>query len=161
MREQEMKTAVVYYSLTGNCDHVAEKIPADRLRIEPVKAYPASGAKKFYWGGKSAMMAEEPALKPYDFHAEDHDCIILGFPVWAFTVAPPLRTFIAENKEALQKRKVAAYACCSGLKGEKALDKLEKILGKPLAARLLLIDPLNGKDQDLEKKLESFLKELK
>ena len=46
-----MKTAIVYYSMSGNtkyaADKIAEKIEADIIRIEPEKAYPDKGAKKF------------------------------------------------------------------------------------------------------------------
>ena len=47
-----MRTAIVYYSMSGNTRYVAEKIAekinADVIRIEPVKAYPDQGAKKFF-----------------------------------------------------------------------------------------------------------------
>ena len=55
-----MKTVIVYYSMSGNtkyvADKIAEKLHADIIRIEPVKAYPNQGAQKFIWGGKSAVM---------------------------------------------------------------------------------------------------------
>ena len=61
-----MKTAVVYYSLTATEDYaakrIAEKLDADLIRLEPEKAYPDSGFRKFFWGGKSAVMGETPAL---------------------------------------------------------------------------------------------------
>ena len=42
-----MKTAIVYYSMSGNtkyaADKIAEKIEADIIRIEPEKAYPDKG----------------------------------------------------------------------------------------------------------------------
>ena len=61
-----MKTMIVYYSLEGNTEFAAEKIAAklgaDLLRIQPVKAYPSGGFRKFLWGGKSAVMAETPKL---------------------------------------------------------------------------------------------------
>ena len=45
-----MKTAIVYYSMSGNCEFAAKKIAditgADLIRIEPEKAYPDSGFKK-------------------------------------------------------------------------------------------------------------------
>ena len=66
-----MSTAVVYYSMLGNSEMVAEHIAgglgADVIRIEPDKAYPDKGAKKFLWGGRSAVMGEKPILKPYEF----------------------------------------------------------------------------------------------
>ena len=78
-----MKTIVVYYSLEGNTDlaakKIAEKTGADLLRLEPEKAYPDSGFRKFFWGGKSAVMAETPALRSYAFDAAAYDRIVFGF----------------------------------------------------------------------------------
>ena len=93
-----MKTAIVYYSMSGNTKYVADKIAdgiknsgeVDIIRIEPKKAYPDKGAKKFFWGGKSAVMGETPALQPYEFNLEKYDRIIFGTPVWASTFVPPL-----------------------------------------------------------------------
>ena len=82
-----MKTAIVYYSMSGNTAYAAEKIAAalkaDLVEIMPQQQYPDKGFKKFFWGGKSAMMAETPKLLPYDFAADAYDQIIFGFPVWA------------------------------------------------------------------------------
>ena len=61
-----MKTIIVYYSLEGNTEYVAQTIAnqldADLLRIEPAKSYPTGGFRKFFWGGKSAVMGETPEL---------------------------------------------------------------------------------------------------
>ena len=92
-----MSTLIVYYSMGGNtawaAERMAERIGADTLRLEPVKAYPDKGVRKFLRGGKSAVMAERPVLKHYSFVAEKYDRIIFGVPVWAGNMAPPLRTF--------------------------------------------------------------------
>ncbi len=45
---------------------MAKAVSADKLRLEPKKAYSTSGFSKFFWGGKSAVMAEKPELEPYD-----------------------------------------------------------------------------------------------
>ena len=91
-----MKTIIVYYSLEGNTDYAAKElanlIAADLLRLHPKKAYPDSGFKKFFWGGKSAVMAQTPKLEPYEYNSEDYDQVIFGFPVWASNIAPPIRT---------------------------------------------------------------------
>ena len=57
-----MKKAIVYYSMSGNTDYVAnyisKRIDVDLIKIEPQKEYPNKGLKKFLWGGKSAVMCE-------------------------------------------------------------------------------------------------------
>ena len=154
-----MKTALVYYSMSGNCQYVAERISelieCDVIRIEPVKAYPDKGARKFYWGGKSAVMGEKPKLKKYEFAGDEYDCVILGFPVWASNVVPPIRTFISEND--LSDKKVAAFACFSGGGADKAMAKLKKMLKRDgLNAELILIDPLKHDRKEDQEKIREF-----
>lgn len=166
-----MTTAIVYYSMSGNtkyvADKIAERIEADMIRIDPVKAYPDKGAKKFIWGGKSAVMGETPALRPYEFNVEKYDRIILGSPVWAGNFAPPVRTFIKENPN-IQGKKLAVFTCFSGGGADKAIEKMKKYIGiEKFEAELILVDPKeNVKAEDDEKigvfcqKLETNDKEL-
>lgn len=161
-----MKTAIVYYSMGGNTAYAAEKIKnglgenADIIEISPQKAYPDKGFKKFFWGGKSAVMAETPALVPYSFNADSYDCVIIGFPVWASNIAPPLRTFIKENE--LSGKKIAAFACQSGSGAEKAFEKLCKCLEiEKLIADMVLIDPKSKPDEGNDRKIQEFCDKLK
>lgn len=156
-----MKTAIVYYSMNGNTAMVAKKlaegINADLIEIRPEKSYPNKGFKKFLWGGKSAVMAETPALVPYSFPAGEYDQIVFGFPVWAGNVTPPIRTFVQENKDVLKEKRIAAFACQSGSGGEKAFNKLLECLGQErLAATLILNDPKDRPKPDTDQKIEEF-----
>ena len=158
-----MKTAVVFYSMSGNtaaaAKKIAESINADLIEIKPEKAFPNKGFKKFLWGGKSAMMAETPKLLPYTFDPEQYDQIVIGFPVWASNVAPPIRTFATENKEAIREKKIAAFACQGGTGAEKAFKRLLDCLGQDaFSATMILNDPKpkNEKDQAIS----SFLAKL-
>ena len=155
-----MKTAVVYYSMGGNTAFAAEKaaqaLEADLIGIAPVKQYPDRGFRKFLWGGKSAVMAETPALKSYEFDADAYDLVVIGFPVWAGNMAPPIRTFARDNREALQGRRVCAFACEGGSGAEKAFKKLEDCLGAPLCAQLILIDPKDRPAADNDAKIAAF-----
>ncbi|MBQ6334957.1 MAG: flavodoxin family protein [Erysipelotrichaceae bacterium] len=157
-----MKKIVVYYSMSENVDYVAriiaEKTGADLLRLVPEKAYPDKGLKKFYWGGKAALMGEKPGLEPYVFD-KDYDLIIFGSPVWASCFTPPIRTFIADNKEALKDKKFAAYVCCSGSGGQRALNKLKEELNiDGFTVEAIFIDPKDKKGS--EEKIETFIKGL-
>ncbi len=158
-----MKTAVVFYSMSGNtataAKRIADSINADLIEIKPEKAFPDKGFKKFLWGGKSAMMAETPKLLPYTFNPEQYDQIVIGFPVWASNVAPPIRTFATENKEAIQKKKIAAFACQGGTGAEKAFKKLLECLGHDAYNATMILndpEPRNEKDQAIS----SFLARL-
>lgn len=158
-----MKTIVVYYSLEGNTAWAAGKIAgrlgAETLRLQPVKAFPDKGFKKFLWGGKSAVMAETPALEAYAFDVQAFDRVILGFPVWASNMAPPLRTFLRDND--LKGKQVAAFACQSGSGAPKAFQRLKALLGvESLEAELILIDPKNRLSEENERRLAAFCDKL-
>ena len=128
-----MKTLIVYYSLEGNTEFAAEKIAdvigADTLKLQPKKAYKDKGLSKFLWGGRSALMAEQPELLPYEADLSGYDRILFGFPVWASNFTPPLRTFVAEHQEELRGKHLAAFACQAGNGAEKALEKLAQAIG--------------------------------
>ena len=154
-----MKALIVYYSMGGNTEYAAKKIAgqtgADLLCLEPEKEYPNSGFRKFLWGGKSAVMAEKPKLKPYRFDAGRYNTVIFGFPVWAGNIAPPIRTFISDN--ALDADVYAAFACQGGSGAEKAFRKLLECLGRDIfRATLVLIDPKDRPAPGNEGKIKSF-----
>ena len=163
-----MKTAIVYYSMAGNTEYVAEKIAdeikvsndVDIIRIFPKKAYPDKGVKKFLWGGKSAVMGDTPELEPYEFDAEKYERIIIGTPVWASTFVPPIKTFINENPH-ISKKSVAVFTCFSGGGADKAIDKIKKYIGiEKLEAELILIDPKEKEKAEDLLKISEFCKAL-
>lgn len=158
-----MKTLIVYYSLEGNTEYVAERIAEacgfDTLRLMPVKKYPDSGFRKFFWGGKSAVMAETPELEPYSFDAGSYDRIVFGFPVWAGNVTPPIRTFVKEND--LKGKRIAAFACQSGAGAEKAFGRLKAAIGiEDLEAELILNDPKTRMSAENDRKIRDFCEKL-
>ena len=95
-----MNTLIVYYSLEGNTDFVAKKIAdklqADILRLVPVKKYPEKGLAKFFWGGKSAMMAETPELEPYSwlYKSKSYKIFSIFIPVFALILGSVFNGFI-------------------------------------------------------------------
>ena len=161
-----MKTAIVYYSLSGNTEYAAQKIAAqmdaDLVCVEPEKAYPTGALGKFLVGGKDAVSKATPALKPYQFNAEAYDLVILGMPVWAGSVTPPINTFVKENLEVLQGKRIAAFVCSKGGGPEKALEKLRAALGiEAFEAELSLIEPKNKADTANEMRIIAFCNALK
>ena len=152
-----MKKAIVYYSMSGNTDYVAnrisEKLDADLIRISPKKEYPNKGVMKFFWGGKSAIMGETPELEDYEFDSDKYDTIIFGSPVWASSFTPPIRTFIKDNME-----KLKVFICSMGGGSAKTIEKLKQFLQiDNFEAELELIDPKDKQSDEKDKKIEEFI----
>ncbi|MCR4589799.1 MAG: flavodoxin [Lachnospiraceae bacterium] len=160
-----MRDLIVYYSLEGNTEYavnrIKEKTGADTLKLVPKKAYVDKGFAKYVWGGKSAVMAEKPALNDYEVDLTLYDRIIFGFPVWASTFTPPIRTFISDNMDALKGKKFAAFACQSGNGAEKAFEKLAAYIGiDSFDTTAVFIDPKARPDGKKDVEIDSFAEKL-
>lgn len=159
-----MKTLIVYYSMGGNtawaAGQIAARLGADLIALTPRRAYPDRGIRKFLWGGRSAVMGQTPALEPYGFDAQACDRVILGTPLWASRIAPPLRSFVAEQREALRGKTLAAFVCSGGGSPGKAFTQLRELLGADLAAELHLVDPKDRPDPENENRLAEFCRQL-
>jgi flavodoxin len=154
-----MKSLIVFYSLEGNtrltAKELASKMDADLLELETVVPYPVGKFSKFLKGGRSAIKAETPELKPYQADLDNYDLIVLGMPVWASMVTPPMRTFLKENS--IKDKKVAAFICCAGGETEKAFASLSELAETTFIDTIRLVDPAKGKQPDLDAKLEEFV----
>jgi len=146
--------------MSGNtkmiAEMIAEKVGGDLIEISPVKQYPSEGARKYIWGGMKAVMGTKPKLQPYTFDGS-YDRVIIGTPVWASNIAPPIRSFIHENREALAGKYIAALVCYAGGGADKALEKLKQALDiDKLNAELILVDPKDKPSSENEGKIEEF-----
>jgi flavodoxin len=114
-----MKKAVIFYSFEGNTKLMAETIAAaigaDLLELRPKKEIRSKGFMRYVWGGRAALMKIMPELLPFDKDVQGYDLIFIGTPVWAFTYAPPLRSFFAVHP--LKDKKIAFFCCHGGGKG--------------------------------------------
>ena len=144
-----MKTAVVYYSLDGNCAFVAKELiaslDADLIRLHTLDEKQRKGLGKFFWGCGKMLSKKNPPLKPYSFNPAAYDFIIVGAPVWAGSPAPPIRTFLAEA--GIKGKKTAFFAAHAGSKG-KAMEKFRALLaGAEITAESDFTDPLKNAEE--------------
>ena len=151
--------------MSGNtkyvADYIASKLDVTIIEINPQKAYPNKGIRKFYWGGKSAVMGETPKLEEYTFDSSKYDYIIIGSPIWASNVTPPIKTFIKENKENIKNKKIAIYTCYSGGGAQKAIEKLKKELEiDNFIANLIIINPKDKQSTEKDKQIDVFCQEI-
>lgn len=94
------KILIAYYSHSGNTKSVAKKIQeitgGDLFKIEPLKPYPnnyndiVNQAKLEKLENFSPELVENGNISEYDI-------IYIGTPVWWYTFASPIRTFLKEN----------------------------------------------------------------
>lgn len=93
-----MKPLVIYYSYRGNTksivDMIQKKIDADVLRIETVVPYGSNYNQVVNQGQDEVNHGYCPKLKPVDINLAQYDTIILGTPVWWYTFAPAMHTFL-------------------------------------------------------------------
>ena len=96
----DKKVLITYYSHSGNTKNIAEKIReitgGDLFEIKTSHEYPknftdiVNQAKKEKEAGFMPELTENIDISPYD-------TIFIGSPVWWYTFATPVRTFLSEN----------------------------------------------------------------
>ena len=154
-----MKTLIVYYSYEGNCACIAEKIKAalpdaDTLRLTTAEDTARGFFTKYFWGGKQVLSGKKPALQPYSVDVNAYEFIIMGTPVWAWSYAPAMRSFLEKTK--IEGKKIAFFCCHGGGKG-KTLEKLEKALpGNTFLGHMDFREPLKH-TRGVEEKLAAWL----
>lgn len=119
-----MKTLIVYYSYTNNTEKVAKKIAElkkyDILKLEPLVDY-STDYQKVVDEEEAKMDSEEIVeLKPINVDLNQYDRIILGTPVWWYTMAPVVRSFLSGNN--LNGKKVIAFITNGGWLGHTVND---------------------------------------
>ena len=110
------RVLIAYFSLTGNTKGIAErlqkKLGGVLYRIEPVNAYPEDGQEVRNQAGKEIGEGFKPELKGDLPDLDGIDLVLIGGPVWAGTLAPPLSSFLA--KVDLKGKTVAPFCTFGG-----------------------------------------------
>ena len=160
------KVLIVYYSLTGSTRFIAEtlkdSIEADLLELKPIKELNPDKGTTYMWGGAQATMKKKPNLKPIEMKPLDYDLVIIGTPVWAWTITPPIRSFLSMFD--LTDKKVALWTC-SARTGNRAMGKFEKamknsdIIGK-IQFRFAQQNPLEQELTEYEIRTKAWASEL-
>lgn len=96
----DKKVLVAYYSYSGNTKKVAEKIKnitnGDIFEIVPKKAYSKNYDEVVALAREEKQKDVKPELVD-NGNVKDYDIIFVGTPVWWYTMASPVRTFLSKN----------------------------------------------------------------
>lgn len=122
-----MKSIIIYYSYGGNTKRIANLIHVkkgyDMVEIKPVIPY-TNDYQKLVDAEEAKMHQEEVAeIEPINVDLNNYDRVILGTPVWWYTMTPPIRTFL--KKYDLSGKVIVPFATNGGWLGS-TFDDIKK-----------------------------------
>lgn len=122
------KKLVVFFSYTGNTKKIAEsiqkKLNCDILEIKPVKPYSTDYQTVVDEEQNNESSKKKPEIQSIDKDLSQYDEIIVGSPVWWYTIAPVIRTFLSEND--LKGKIIKPFATNAGWLG-RTFQEIEKL----------------------------------
>ena len=125
-----MKTIVIYYGYGSHTKMIAEKIKdelnCDILKITPKVPYSNDYQTVVDETEDNLQSKKTPEIEDININLKDYDKIILGTPVWWYTITPPIRTFL--TKYDLSGKTIYPFATNAGWLGStfKEIKELTK-----------------------------------
>ena len=106
---EALKTLVIYYSYTGNCQQIVEsltaQITADVVRIQPADKTQKYEANNYAIGtallnaikDNPTSAASYPAIDPVSTNLADYEAFIIVTPLWWSQMAAILQTYLFQS----------------------------------------------------------------
>lgn len=131
-----MKTLVVYYSLTGHTQGIAERIAAEcEAEIEQIKDVKTrTGAWAMLSSGREALFNRPALTQPTEKDPAKYDLVILGTPVWAWNMSSPMRAYITQHSSKFDR--VAFFCTMGGSGSDRTFGNMSDLIGKQPIATL-------------------------
>lgn len=158
MSEDGMKkTLIVYHSRSGHTERVAEalarRLDADLEEIRIVQ--PLGGIAGYAMCAIEAIAGLTPALRPMHRDPAAYELVVIGTPVWFWSVASPVRSWLEAHP---LKRRVAFFCTMGGSGAQRVFAAMRELAKhKPVATLPLLEAQVDGQ---LDRRLDSFVHEL-
>lgn len=162
-----MKILVAYYTRTGNTRRAAEAI-AEGLRAVPYEVEleeiserkSRDGVVGFLVAGADSTLKRKAEIEPATADIAAFDLVIAGTPVWAWSVTPPVRTFLAAH--AAEIKQAAFFCTMMGAGAQRAFEAMEEALDKTALATVALIDRhvRSGDEYEFIARVEEFVGEV-
>jgi flavodoxin len=157
------KMLIVYYSHTGNTKYVAEKIKeitgGDLFEIQTVKTYPSQYSALTEEAKRELQEGDLPALKKGPPNMSSYDLILVGGPVWWYTVATPVMSFLKQADFA--GKKVSAFCTHEGGIGKYFPHFKEQARNAVVLEGLDLYKPRQARKGEVDKALDTWLGKLR
>ena len=155
------KVLIVYYSFSGVTKGIAEKLQkltcGDLFEIQTVKTYPSYDAcveeakRELESGNLPDLKGTPPDISAYSL-------ILVGGPVWWYTVATPVMNFL--KKADFAGKKTAMFCTHAGGVGKTLPHFKEQVKNASVFAGIDFYNPQGKNELDLQKKLTDWLDNL-
>ena len=123
-----MKTAIVYYSRTGNtkqaAHHLEQKLKDHKQDVDLIEIQ-AEKTLGFFRAGRAGLKQEPLPIANKEFDMNDYDAIVVGVPTWAGKPAPYYKSFF-EKAEHIKGKPTAMFLSQGGNDVHTSLDETLK-----------------------------------
>ncbi len=134
--EKKMKCAVVYFSWSpaGNtrfaAQTIAKKSGADILEIKAEKPYNGDFQKCCDEAKPECQGKTLRPIKPIEgLDLAKYDLVFVGTPNWWGTMAPPVRTWVSQSKDALKGKSVCLFQTHGGGGMQRVGKEFAEVIG--------------------------------
>ena len=163
--EKKMKCAVVYFSWSpaGNtrfaAQTIAKKSGADIFEIKAETPYNSNYGKCCDEAKPECYGKTLRPIKPIEgLDLAKYDLVFVGSPNWWGTMAPPVRTWVTQNKDALKGKKVCLFQTHGGGGMQRVGKEFAEVIGD--TAKVLAPKAFSGSSiKSNVKALEDFADE--
>jgi len=128
-----MKSAIVYYSYSGNTRKVAQAL-MEALKqegeVREIELVPIDETRSFFGQCRRAFWHKKASLQNVNFDLSGYDHICVGTPVWAFGPTPAINTYLDKCFGVEGKPVILFTTYGSGAGRERCLDYMQDILAK-------------------------------
>ncbi|GAA3609822.1 flavodoxin family protein [Secundilactobacillus similis] len=151
------KILVIYFSRGGNTEQQAQfaqqYLGADLYELVVQHPYPANYSASVNRATQERESRNWPALDIQDFpNLMQYDLILLGHPIWAMTIANPMRSFLEQDGDRLSDKRVASFSTNAGY----GSGETQRILSDLLPASTRILENYSIEDVDLDRDRPRF-----
>jgi flavodoxin len=126
-----VNSLVVYYSRTGRTKAVAQTIASDlRGDVEEViDTCNRRGIIGYLRAAWDAYLKRETEIEPVENDPRDYDIVVVGGPIWNWSVCAPIRTYLADLSA--RAKRTAFFCTMDGAGDTKVFVEMTDLCGKP------------------------------
>lgn len=155
---RDAKTLIIYFSRSGNTEQQAKtaqtELSADIYELVVDPPYPATYSEAVSRATKERESKNWPQLILDDLpNLSQYSLVLLGHPIWAMTIANPMRQFLEQYAIELSQKKVASFSTNAGY----GSGETQRLLQKLLPTTTEVLSNYTVEDINLEQTQKQFI----